>query len=266
MWQAHISHISGTTIDEATLAWSLGRQQSPPPPSSSLLAQSMAHALLGLYKSKHMENAKNASPFGRRLAVFCLLSSPANGANWSQAASEANCKLEVKTDPAALVFTHSWLESRWVNIGKNKTGRPRSKKCPAGARESRHSKLLPCLYTPSSFWSPPPPQIIPEDFFQAICDLPSEFCTLLLEPYDGPIEGGGHHTSFHSWTWNRNAVMWLTQGRAATDTHFSSLFLPHFFLWGMVFTPLKRQGLKEINQWFLLNVPNWGKLQFWDQV
>ena len=47
----------------------------------SLLAQSASHARLCLYKYKDMENAKNASQFGGRLAVFCLLSSPASGAN-----------------------------------------------------------------------------------------------------------------------------------------------------------------------------------------
>lgn len=59
-------------------------------------------------------------------------------------------KQEVKAGPAALDFTHSWLESCWINIGGKKR-RLRSKKCPAGARESRHSKVLPFLYTPSSF-------------------------------------------------------------------------------------------------------------------
>lgn len=194
----------------------------------SVLAQSTAHALRGLHKYKHMENAKNASQFGRRLAVFCLMSSPANGANWSQAASEANCKLEVKADPAALVFTHSWLESRWVNIGKNKPGRPRSQQCPLGQERAGTATLCsvythhlpsrgpPRLASKLSLWIP----------FKHTVTLP---VTLLLEPYDGPIEGGGPHNTVRPET-EMKSCDWLSHRRATTFTHFSNLLFPKFFL------------------------------------
>lgn len=85
-------------------------------------------------------------------------------------------------------------------LGKTKQADPDPRNAQLG-RERAGTANLCHVYThhlPSGEAPQTGLSIILEDFFQAICDLPSEFCTLLLEPYDGPIEGGGPRTSFHS--------------------------------------------------------------------
>lgn len=233
------------------------RETAVPTTSLHSLSSPQHCTLFGLHKYEHMGNAKNAPPFGRRLAVFFWAAVQMVWSETKQPQQQTAIQRSRQTQLPLSLHIPGWnpMELTWAKTDQADQD-PRN--TLLGLEKAGNGKLLPCFYTPSSFEQDLPGWTLSCSWgFLSSIKWPHWFLTLFLEPYDDPIgsQWVPQH-SLNSWAWKRHETMLLSQNSYHTHSLLNSVSSPNSFYEGWLSPLQKDKDSKESTSGFFQNLPN----------